>query len=122
MSNIDRLQDLFLKQQYFQAALNKDLGKILISGRENISTEQLQQITKETVLQLFSEVNEVLNEINWKNHKREFPIEEDKIKEEIIDVFIFILNLAFVWGMTPDEFYNQTIKKINKNFERFVNK
>lgn len=116
----DKLDQVFEKQINFQILLDKDLGKLLkkINGYNDLHIKQ--SITKNTILQLFSESNEILNEINWKDHKDGFEIDKNKIKEEIIDAFHFVINLALIWGMNSEEFYNEFMKKNNKNFERFV--
>lgn len=118
----DKLKDIFKRQKDFQIELNFLLGKFLkqeVTSKET-QLEIKQELTKTTVLQLFSEVNEVLNEINWKDTPGHKPIDEEKIKEEIIDIQHFVINLALTWGMDEKEFYDMFVKKNNKNYERFI--
>ena len=117
---VDRLDTIFERQKLFQTVLNQDLGKLL-KGDELLSSEkELQRLTKDTVLQLFSEIHEVLSEVNWKGHKRAFPIDKEKIREEIIDVFHFVVNLCLIWDMDANKLYDEFMKKNAKNFERFI--
>ena len=123
----DKLEDIFKRQKDFQIKLKGNLGIYLTRGKQveaNTDSDVLlnfkQEITKETVLQLFSEINEVLNEINWKHHANKKEIDINKIKEEIIDIQHFVINLALLWGIDYKEFYDIFVKKNNKNYERFI--
>ena len=123
----DKFEDIFKRQRDFQIKLKGNLGIYLTRGKQvETSTDNdvllnfKQEITKETVLQLFSEVNEVLNEINWKHHADKKEVDISKIKEEIIDIQHFVINLALLWGMDYKEFYDIFVKKNNKNYERFI--
>jgi len=116
----DKLNDIFERQQRFQIELNKDLGKLLGGSKELQYEQQLQRLTKDTVLQLFSEIHEVLSEVKWKDTGAHFDTDRLKIKEEIIDVFHFVINLALIWGMDAEELYKEFVKKNNKNYERFI--
>ena len=124
----DKFEDIFKRQRDFQIKLKGNLGIYLTRGKQvETSTDNdvllnfKQEITKETVLQLFSEVNEVLNEINWKHHADKKEVDISKIKEEIIDIQHFVINLALLWGMDYKEFYDIFVNKNNKNYERFIN-
>ena len=72
------------------------------------------------MLQLFSEIHEVLSEVKWKETGEHFDTDRAKIREEIIDVFHFVVNLALIWGMDADDMYKEFVKKNEKNFERFI--
>ena len=116
---MDRLNDIFERQTNFQIALDKNLGRLL-KDKAAFSEHDLQNLTKDTVLQLFSEIHEVLSEVKWKDTGAHFDTDRFKIKEEIIDVFHFVINLALIWGMDADELYKEFVKKNNKNYERFI--
>jgi len=64
--------------------------------------------TKEMLLHLVAEVDEILNAIgDWKSHrlKKNLPLNKYAVAEEIVDAFKFLLNVAIVWGITPEFFY-----------------
>jgi dimeric dUTPase (all-alpha-NTP-PPase superfamily)/uncharacterized HAD superfamily protein len=72
---------------------------------DNASLSKKQSYTKDTIVHLEHELHEILDEINWKMHKKtEKEVDVDKVKEEVIDSFKFLLNIAITWGMTPEEF------------------
>jgi len=76
--------------------------------------EEKQQMTKEIILHLISEADEVLNETNWKMHrKKALAVREDRLREEIIDVFKYWLTLAQIWKISPEDFLEEFERKSN---------
>jgi uncharacterized HAD superfamily protein/NTP pyrophosphatase (non-canonical NTP hydrolase) len=78
--------------------------------------EEKQKFTKEIILHLIVEANEILNEINWKHHRKEIfnknnPVNVANIREEIIDVFKYLIIIAQMWGMTPETFIEEFNRK-----------
>jgi uncharacterized HAD superfamily protein/NTP pyrophosphatase (non-canonical NTP hydrolase) len=70
--------------------------------------EEKIRYTKEMLLHLVAEVDEILNAIgDWKPHrlKKNLPLNKYAVAEEIVDAFKFLLNIAIVWGITPEFFY-----------------
>jgi hypothetical protein len=63
---------------------------------------------------------EVLNEINYKHHKKEKVINEDKVKEELIDCQKYLMNLMILWKITPQEFIEIFNKKSDIVEARFL--
>ena len=63
---------------------------------------------KEYILALIAEATEVLNEVDWKMHKKmNLPTDaRDRLLEESIDVMKFLLGLMIVNGFTVDDVYN----------------
>ena len=76
--------------------------------------------TKEYLLSLHDEVDEVLHTLPWKTHRKYkedfFKIED--LREELIDVFKFLLNVYIIWGITPDKMMKDFTKKSEKVLER----
>lgn len=64
------------------------------------------------------ETIEVENELNWKHWKLPVPVDWDKIKEELVDKFIFLMNQINICDMDAGELYEKTIAKIDINIER----
>lgn len=82
--------------------------------------DKKENFTKEIILHLLSECDEILREINWKLHrKRDKIIDRYNLKEEIIDVFKYWLILAQTWEMTPEEFIEEFDRKSMVVEQRF---
>lgn len=67
------------------------------------------------------EVIEVEDELNWKHWKKPVPVDDDKIRNEIVDVFIFLMNMINISGMDAEELFDRTISKMEKNVNRQLN-
>lgn len=60
--------------------------------------------TKTFQQQLVHEAGEVLDEINWKHHKKtRKDVDRTKLLFELVDVLKFWMNIAAVWGFTANE-------------------
>jgi len=90
--------------------------------KSNMSFEDKEKHTKDYILALLDECHEVLRETNWKHWKTtKKPVNIDKVKEEIIDVFIFLIDLCIVWDIDDKELIDIANKKIKNNFDRYYN-
>jgi len=79
--------------------------------------------TKEFILCAHQELAEVMNSIDWKSyHLYDKDYDVSETKEEIIDVLKFVLNLAIVWGMQPNEIYDIFNKKTDETINRLNQK
>jgi len=94
------------RMRQVQTRFNKNFIKF-----NEITFEERQRKTEKWLLHLFSEVNEFLNEINWKMHRTHKEVFRQKIIEEWIDIFKFLLGLADVWGITSLEIFNMFMEK-----------
>jgi NTP pyrophosphatase (non-canonical NTP hydrolase) len=65
------------------------------------------------------ELGEVLNEINYKQHKQNKVVDRDHLIEELIDTFKYYLNILLMWGVTPDEFLTKFKTKSQKVLQLF---
>ena len=77
-------------------------------------------LTKECVLAMVSELVEILGCVNWKAWKRQrldLP-NVPALREELVDVFHFLVNLFLLWGMTPDDVLTLFEEKHNVNVAR----
>ncbi len=70
---------------------------------------------------ILHEVLEVEDEVNWKHWKKDVEVDEEKIAEELVDVFIFFMNLMNASEMTAKELIERTLDKIDINIERQKN-
>ena len=88
---------------------------------EDMTQEQKVSLTKEYLHCIYNECEEIKNWIPWKHWKKPYVVTkkiEKEIKMEIIDVWHFLMDLALVWGMTPQEFFDFYMAKQNENINR----
>lgn len=71
------------------------------------TVEERERLTKEYFIALLPELAEVLNEINYKQHKSNKIVDREHLIEELIDTFKYYLNILLMWGVTPDEFLSK---------------
>ncbi len=67
---------------------------------------------------LMHEVMEVEDEVNWKHWKQVVPVNDDRVREEVVDEFIFLMNQINICGMNSEELFDRTIKKMETNVNR----
>lgn len=95
---MDELKKMWERQKAFQ----ENFYKI-----ESLSIDKKQKWTKEYVLHLISECDELLRETKWKIHRQENKkVSRAHIKEELTDIFKYWLSLAQIWDVSPEEFIN----------------
>lgn len=89
---------------------------------DNIDQKGRQQMTKEYVLHLMSESQDLLNEINWKMHHKsdEIKINRRDLVLEWIDVFKYWLSIGLLWDITPEEFFSAFNEKSDLVEQRFL--
>ena len=74
---------------------------------------------KDMILAAYSELSEILNEINWKPWRQtKKTVYSGRYKNEIIDLFHFVINLSIAVDMEPKEFFNRFVDKNKENHER----
>ena len=110
---MDRLSELFTRQTMLQATIN---GYTV--DDPNMSDEMRIEHIKENVLACTAELHEALDEVGWKKWTESRHINHDALRNEIIDAFHFILNLALHAGMGADEFFDRFVAKNEKNLAR----
>ena len=86
-----------------------------INGVQKTQKEK-ELMTKEFVLHLMTEAAEVLENINWKFHRKDVynknnPISISNIKEELIDCAKYVFSMAQFWGMDSQEFLKEFERK-----------
>lgn len=109
----DKLEEQYEMQSEFQKNFF-DLG--FMSDEEKVI------FTKENILSLHRELGEVLNEIPWKTHRENVKVSEvDKVGEELIDCYKFLMNLFIIWGFTPHDIHYLFKEKTRIVQERYDN-
>lgn len=81
--------------------------------REQIDAEdQRTYWSKQYLLGLVSEVDEVLNSMSWKRHRRQDPkLAQQNIGLEIADLLKYVISLAEIWDISPDRLVELALDK-----------
>ena len=108
METGDKLDVIFAMQQ----KLDGDIARL--RGLEYPADVWIQR----EVLAMISELSEVLDEVNFKWWKNPKPVDEDALKNELVDVLHFFVGMCLKSGMTADELYSRYREKNRENFDR----
>lgn len=66
-------------------------------------TEQSSQ-TKEYLIHLMSEMDELLRCTEWKHHRKNNPLPNiSQVKNELTDIFKYYISLCLIWNVNPTE-------------------
>jgi phosphoglycolate phosphatase-like HAD superfamily hydrolase len=69
-------------------------------------------ITKDLLLHLMSEMDEVLRELSWKAKRRQTShFVRSNVLEEIVDMLKFVMSIAIIWGFTPEAIFAAFMNK-----------
>lgn len=90
---------------------------------EDLTLEEKIAWTKEFCLCAHQELAEVLQSVDWKSyHLYDKEYSTEHLKEEIVDVVKFVVNLCIVWGVSPEEFVTIFDIKSEKVKARYIEK
>jgi dimeric dUTPase (all-alpha-NTP-PPase superfamily) len=107
---MDKLEEIFVQQ----AALNKRIG---------VDTEQMSDADKAKWVLNYTramqqEIAELIDSVPWKWWAKYQEFDEQNAKVEVVDLFHFLVSLAQVLGMAPDDVYEAYVKKNKVNHNR----
>lgn len=106
-------ETLYKKQKDFQEMI---MSTYKISDKE--------KFIRDLIIHLNVETSEVLNEINWKMHRRELKtINRDKLLHEMVDVIKYALSLPSSYGFSAKEIENVFMEKsiiVEKKFQQEI--
>ena len=115
---MDKLDKIYRHQKMLQEKLGT-LDKI------KKSDSMKQQYINQMILALHEEAVEIMRETAYKNPdyvpfgwKKGQKFDEEKFKEEIIDIIHFVMNLCIVAKMDTEEIYLRYLNKNKENFDR----
>ena len=91
--NMDKLDKIFLMQK----ALNDDIAERSA---------------------MMSEMAELIDEVNFKWWKNPKPLDDEKIKYEIVDILHFFVSMCLTSGMDSKELFDLYLNKNKENFDR----
>ena len=106
---MDKLEHIF--------ALQKAFDDDVIENRhlQNISKEEwIQRIT----LAMMSELSELCDAVNFKWWKNPKAIDEDAVREEMVDILHFFISMCLKTGMDAEDLHNRYMAKNAENFAR----
>lgn len=89
------LEEMLNEQYEFQRLYSFDPDDLTMEERER----WLEKFAVHTTDQALS----VLNELNWKDHEPNRPVDYDKATQEIVDTLKYVLNMAVVLNVSPEE-------------------
>jgi hypothetical protein len=105
---------LMQRQREFQHAM----GHVPTS----MTTAEQQEYLRTQFLAMIAEATEAMNETNWKPWTTpptgSVIINYERYRGELVDVYIFLMNLMFIGGITVSEFAIAVDDKITKNIQR----
>ena len=114
-------KDMLTEMFETQKSLQKKLGT-----EDKIKTESDKQLwINQNILAIVEETVEIMRETGYKNPeyvkfgwKKGQKWDIDKYKEEIVDLWHFVMNLCNAVDFTPEEFYHAYMSKNQKNRDR----
>jgi NTP pyrophosphatase (non-canonical NTP hydrolase) len=117
---MNKFEKLYDKQSEFEDMLIMKIQTLPNKPLIDFDKKEQASFSKELALLLYQEVGEFVNAVgNYKLHKtKEDGKDIKEIKEEIADMFIFVLDMALAHKLTATELLNEIEQKQNKNFER----
>ena len=107
IKHAEDLSTLFTLQGIYESSYFKKIRNV------HTTEEWLLMMTRA----LMHEICETEDEIKWKHWKQNKKMNIDKVKEEIIDQYIFIMN-EINTTMDKDEFMQKLKKKMRLNVKR----
>lgn len=107
---MDKLDELF----DLQAALNKRIGVDTAAMSEAEKTQWVLNYTRA----MQQEIAELVDSVPWKWWAKYQAFDEQNAKVEVVDLFHFLISLAQVLGMSPEDVHAAYTKKNKVNHQR----
>ena len=105
----DKLQQIFEMQKL----LNDDIKK-----KRNLTGFTKEEWMQKETLAMLSELAELIDEVNFKWWKNPKPVDEVKVKEELVDILHFFVSMCLIYDMDAQELYDMYMDKNKENFDR----
>ena len=110
---MDKLDKIFEMQD----VLNQRIGVVTDQLSEEDKTRWVLNYTRA----MQQELAELIDSVPWKWWAKYQDFDEQNAKVEIVDLFHFLISLAQVMGMTPEDVYEAYVKKNAVNHQRQEN-
>lgn len=108
-NDYDKLEALFDLQNTFDE---------YIKEKRNLDYTNKEEWIHKLCTAIITEACELNDAINWKWWKNKREIDWQNVKEEIIDLWHFLLSLCIKVGMNPEDIIQQYIDKNIENYKR----
>ena len=107
---MDKFDEIFSMQD----TLNKRIGV----NTDCMSDEDKAKWVLNYTRAMQQEMSELIDSVPWKWWAKYQEFDEQNAKVEVVDLFHFLISLAQVLGMTPEDVYEAYLKKNKVNHER----
>ena len=107
---MDKMDEIFNLQQ----TLNQRIGVNTADMSEEEKTRWVLNYTRA----MQQELAELVDSVPWKWWAKYQSFDQQNARVEVVDLFHFLISLAQVLGMTPDDVYQAYLKKNEVNFKR----
>jgi len=107
---MDKFDEIFSMQD----TLNKRIGV----NTDGMSDEDKAKWVLNYTRAMQQEMSELIDSVPWKWWAKYQEFDEQNAKVEVVDLFHFLISLAQVLGMTPEDVYEAYLKKNKVNHER----
>ena len=107
---MDKLDKIFEQQK----ALNNRIGV----NTEEMSAEDKAQWVLNYTRAMQQEIAELIDSVPWKWWAKYQEFDEQNAKVEVVDLFHFLISIAQVLGMSPEDVYQAYVKKNKVNHNR----
>jgi dimeric dUTPase (all-alpha-NTP-PPase superfamily) len=67
---------------------------------------------------MLSELAELIVEVNFKWWKNPKPVDEGRVREELVDILHFFISMCVHAGLSSGELYDRYMRKNQENFDR----
>ena len=105
----DKLQIIFDMQK----SLNDE-----IKEKRNLTEITKEEWMQKQTLAMLSEMAELIDEVNFKWWKNPKPVDEEKVKFELVDILHFFVSMCLIYDMDAKELFDKYIEKNKENFDR----
>ena len=105
----DKLEIIFAMQQELDDYIEKT---------RSLTDIPREQWIQKKAMALMVELGEMLDEINYKWWKNPKPVDEDALKEELVDILHFFVGMCLKAGLSAEELFDRYTGKNKENFDR----
>lgn len=106
---MDKLENIFKYQEMFDTELTE---------RRGLGDIPMEVWIQRETLAMLSELAELIDEVNFKWWKNKKPVDNNKVKNELVDILHFFISMCLKTGMNADELHQRYLDKNKENFAR----
>ena len=107
---MDKLDEIFEQQ--------KELNKRIVVNTDALSVDDKAQWVLNYTRAMQQEIAELIDSVPWKWWAKYQEFDEQNAKVEVVDLFHFLISIAQVLGMSPEDVYQAYVKKNKVNHNR----